>query len=96
MNEITIVKQLMKAKGVSGKVLADKLGYTTPSGVTNRLQSRTMLVEVLVELLNGLDCELIIRNKVGDKETFVVANENRNEVKSYKKGKGKVDENDQA
>ena len=85
MNEIQIVKALMKVKGVSGAVLADKLGYKTPSAVTNRLQSKTMTVEVLVNLLEAMDCELIIKNKVGGKESFVVVNEDRQSVKIYKK-----------
>lgn len=88
MNEIEIVKALMKAKGVSGAVLAEKLGYKTPSAVTNRLQSKTMTVEVLVNLLAAMDCELVIKNKVGGKETFTVENENRSEVKVYKKKGG--------
>ena len=88
MNEIEIVKALMKAKGVSGAVLAEKLGYKTPSAVTNRLQSKTMTVEVLVNLLTAMDCELVIKNKVGGKETFVVENENRVEAKIYKKKGG--------
>ena len=87
MNEIEIVKALMKAKGVSGAVLAEKLGYNTPSAVTNRLQSKTMTVEILIKLLDAMDCELIIKNKVGDKEAFVVDNENRSEPKIYKKNK---------
>jgi hypothetical protein len=91
MNEIEIVKALMKAKGVSGAVLADKLGYKTPSAVTNRLQSKTMTVEVLISLLGAMDCELIIKNKVGGKESFVVENENRNEVKIYKKKDGEAE-----
>lgn len=86
MNEIEIVKALMKAKGVSGAVLADKLGYKTPSAVTNRLQSKTMTVEVLISLLGAMDCELVIQNRVGGKERFVVENENRQPVKIYKKG----------
>lgn len=91
MNEIQIVKTLMKAKGVSGAVLAEKLGYKTPSAVTNRLQSKTMTVEVLVNLLEAMDCELIIKNKVGGKETFVVVNEDRNEAKVYKKKDGEAE-----
>lgn len=83
MNEIEIVKTLMKAKGFSGAKLADKMGYNTPSAVTNRLQGKTMTVEKLVELLAAMDCELVIKNTVGDKESFVVENENRNEVKAY-------------
>ena len=83
MNEIEIVKTLMKAKGFSGAKLADKMGFNTASAVTNRLQGKTMTVEKLIELLAAMDCELVIKNTVGDKESFVVANENRNEVKSY-------------
>lgn len=88
MNEIEIVKALMKAKKMSGKTLAEKMGYNTASGVTNRLQSKTMTVEKLVEMLDAMDCELIIKNKVGDKESYKVENENRSEAKVYKKKEG--------
>ena len=87
MNEIEIVKTLMKAKGFSGATLAQKLGYNTASAVTNRLQSKTMTVEKLIELLAAMDCELVIKNTIGDKESFVVGNENRSEAKVYNKKK---------
>jgi len=38
-----------------------------------------------------MDCELIIKNSVGDKEVFIVDNDNRNEVKSYNTSKKKDD-----
>lgn len=88
MNEIEIVKKMMTTKKASGAVLAEKLGYKTASAVTNRLQSKTMTVEKLIELLGALDCELVIRHKMGDKESFVVDNENRSEPKIYKKKDG--------
>lgn len=88
MNEIKIVKELMGIKKMSGAILANKLGYNTPSAVSNRLQSKTMTVEKLLELLDAMDCELIIRNTIGDRETYVVDNEDRNDVKIYKKKKG--------
>lgn len=87
MNEIEIVKAMMKTKKASGAVLAEKMGFKTASAVTNRLQSRTMTVEKLIDILDALDCELLIRHKMGDKETFVVDNENRNEVKAYNTSK---------
>lgn len=90
MNEIEIVKAMMKTKKASGAVVAEKLGYKTASAVTNRLQSKTMTVEKLVELLGALDCELVIRHKMGDKESFVVDNENRNEAKIYSKKDGEA------
>ena len=85
MNEIEIVKEIMRVKKASGAAVAKKLGYNTASGVTNRLQSKTMTVEKLVELLGALDCELVIRHTIGDKEVFVVDNENRSEAKVYNK-----------
>ena len=91
MNEIKIVKELMKTKGFSGKTLAEKIKddtNATASYVTNRLQSKTMTVEKLIELLDAMDCELIIKNKVGDKETYKVDNDDRSEAKVYKKKVG--------
>lgn len=88
MNEIQAVKALMKAKGISGAILAEKLGFSTPSAVTNRLQSKTMTVEVLIKLLEAMDCELVIKNKVGGKETYIVDNVERSEPKIYKKKGG--------
>lgn len=87
MNEIEIIKTMMKTKKASGAVLAEKMGFKTASAVTNRLQSKTMTVEKLIEILGALDCELVIRHKMGDKETFVVDNENRSEAKVYTKKK---------
>jgi len=77
MNEIEIVKTLAKNKKMSHAVLAEKMGMATPTGVSNRLQGRSMTVEVLVKMLEAMDCELIIKNKIGDKESWVVVNENR-------------------
>ena len=91
MNEIEIVKEMMKTKKASGAVLAKKMGFNTASAVTNRLQSKTMTVEVLVKLLEALDCELVIRHTMGEKETFVVDNKNRNEVKVYNTSKKRGD-----
>ena len=91
MNEIKIVETLMKAKGFSGKTLAEKIkddANATASYVTNRLQSKTMTVEKLLELLDAMDCELIIRNKIGKNEKYVVDNEERKSVKVYKKKVG--------
>jgi ribosome-binding protein aMBF1 (putative translation factor) len=88
MNEIKIVKEIMGAKGFSSKTLAEKIKgdeNALASYVSNRLQSKTMTVEKLLELLDALDCKLIIQHTVGDKEKYVVDNEERNDVKVYKK-----------
>ena len=77
MNEIEIVKELLKAKGMSYAVLAKAMGRNTASGVGNRLAGRSMTVEVLLEMLKAMNCELIIKHTIGEKETYVVENENR-------------------
>lgn len=77
MNEIEIVKALLAEKKMSYKVLAEKMGYNTPSGVGNRLSGKSITVARLVEMLDAMDCELIIKNKVGDKESYVVENGGR-------------------
>lgn len=79
MNEIDVVKALLKSKGITHKVMAEKMGFATPTGVSNRLQGKSMTVAVLIDMLNAMDCELIIKNKVGDKEVFVIDNEVRKE-----------------
>ena len=87
MNEIEIVKALMKEKGKSNKYIAETLygEGTPPSKVSNRLQSKTMNVETLLRILDVLECELIIQDKVGSKTRYPVDNENRQTVKIYKK-----------
>lgn len=77
MNEIEIVKKLSQDKKMSYAIIAEKVGFSTPSGVSNRLSGRSMTVEVLIQILEAMDCELIIKNKVGDKEVYTVSNENR-------------------
>lgn len=87
MNEIQIVKMLMKEKGKSSRYIAEELygEGTLPSKVSNRLQSKTMNVETLIRMLDVLECELVIRDKVGAKKSYVVDNEDRQSVKIYKK-----------
>lgn len=77
MNEIEIIKRLSKDKKMSYAIIAEKAGFATPTGVSNRLSGRSMTVEVLIQILEAMDCELIIRNKIGDKESYSVDNENR-------------------
>lgn len=79
MNEIETVKKLLEIKGWSFKFLAEKIGKKTGSVVGNRLSGRSMTVEVMLEMLEAMDCELVVCPKTGSgiKETFVITNENR-------------------
>ena len=73
MNGKKAVVEIMKAKGYTSKLLAEKLGYTTVSGVTERLRgAQDMRVDTLVKFLEQMDCELIIRSRTEDKLVWKV------------------------
>ena len=87
MNEIEILKQIIKSSNTSYKKLSDALGYKTASGLSNRLMGKTVTVEVLLNILSILDYELIIRNRKDNKESFIIDNTKRNNVKNYNTSK---------
>lgn len=67
------VLKVMKLRGMSSPVLAEKLHYETASGVTERLRGKQdMRVDTLAKFLEALDCEIIIKSKVGNKETWII------------------------
>ena len=68
-----IVSEIMKKRGFTFAALAKKLNYPTASGVSERLRGKQdMRADTLVKFLEAMDCELVIRSKVGNKETWVV------------------------
>ena len=76
------VSKIMKYRGLSAAALADKVGYNTPSGVTERLRAKQdMRVDTLAKLLSAMDCEIIVRSKIGKNETWIIdgLNENKTE-----------------
>ena len=73
MNAIQIVSEVMKKRGFTNAALAKKLGYSTASGVSERLRGKKdMRVDTLVQFLEAMDCEVIIKSKIGDKEQWTV------------------------
>lgn len=74
MNAIQIVSEVMKKRGFTITALANKLGYSTASGVSERLRGKKdMRVDTLVQFLEAMDCEVIIKSKLGDKEQWTVS-----------------------
>lgn len=67
------IREVIKAKGFTHSLLAEKLGYKYPSGVTTKLQRANGLrVDTLVKFLEAMDCELVIRSKTTDKSEWVL------------------------
>ena len=73
MMGMEVVKLLMTERKISNKFLAEKLNYKTPSGVSERLRgSQDMRADTLAAFLAALDCELVIKEKTGDKREFKI------------------------
>lgn len=67
------IREVMKQKGFTHALLAEKLGYKFPSGVTTKLQRVNGLrVDTLIKFLEAMDCELVIRSKTTDKSEWVL------------------------
>lgn len=72
-----IVKTIFKERNKSYKQVAEKLKYKHPSAVSNRLDdTRPITTDILLNILNELDCELVIRSKNKDGVEWVVTKDN--------------------
>lgn len=76
MNSKSIVKDIMKMRGMTNATLAEKLGYATASAVSERLRGKQdMRVDTLIKFLEAMDCEVVIRSKLSDKSKWTVTAE---------------------
>ena len=75
-----VVASAMKLRGMSMAVLAKKLGYATPSGVSQRLYCKEdMRVDTLAKFLKALDCKIVIKSNLSDKTVWVIDGEDEEE-----------------
>ena len=71
-----VVEKVMKLRGMSSPVLAKKLGYAHPSGVTERMRGlQDMRADTLAKFLEAMDCEIVVRSKLDDHTKWVVNGE---------------------
>lgn len=71
-----IIAERMQERGFTHQALADKLGYKHSSGVTERLRNKNgMRVDVLVKMLEALDCELVVRSTTLPKKEWIITTE---------------------
>ena len=74
MNSKQAVAQIMKDRGYNNTTLSTKLGYAHPSGISERLRGKQdMRVDVLVKLLEVLDCQLVIKSSLDDKKEWLIS-----------------------
>lgn len=76
MKSTTVVAELMKDKGISMARMAEKMGYKTPSCISDRIYNKhDMRADILAKFLDELDCELVIRSKLKDHREWIVTSE---------------------
>lgn len=69
----TIVSKILKQRGITRQLLAEKLGYKFPSAITGRLASgNAITTELLLTFLKEANCELVIRSKQKDHSEWVI------------------------
>jgi hypothetical protein len=67
------IREIMKLRGHSNQSLAKKLGKPTASYVGNHLSRENgMRVDKFLEMIEAMDCELVIRNKLNVKDEWVI------------------------
>lgn len=76
MNASELIKAIMAEKGYSNATLAKKLGYSTPSFVSEKLRRENgMRTDWFIKILNAMDCEIIIKDKIGTKKSWILSDE---------------------
>ena len=76
MNSKQIVADVMEMRGWTQKMLAEKMGYATVTGVANRLNGKStkdMNVNTLVQFLSLMNCDVVVRSKTKDKKEWVIS-----------------------
>lgn len=62
MTEKDVVLSVMTEVGVNKSELSNMAGYSSKSAVTEILNRTGMKVDILLKLLNAMNCELIVRH----------------------------------
>lgn len=68
MNANDIIKSAMATKGVTQKGLAQKAGIKNQSQISEMLSRNSVKADVFAKLLNGMGCDVIVRDRVSSKE----------------------------
>lgn len=75
-----IVKSIFRERNTSYMSMAKKLGYKHASAVSNRLDdTRPITTDILLKILNELDCDLIIRSRTKDKTEWKITETSKEE-----------------
>lgn len=72
MKAVDIARKAWEESGISQKKLAEKIGIKTQQGVFRIFNAKQgMRIDSFVKIMNALGYDVVVRNKVNDKETIV-------------------------
>jgi transcriptional regulator with XRE-family HTH domain len=83
MNIKQAIKSLLKYKKTTQTALAEKMGYSGPSGIGQMLQRGNLTVETLIKICDILDYEVTIQPKRGGRRPegqFIIDNREEGEI----------------
>ena len=67
------IRSIMKLRGWSQEKLATESGMKSQSNITGILnRGASMRVDILTKLVEAMGCEIVIRDKMGSKNEWVV------------------------
>lgn len=68
-----VIQEIMKLRGFSNMALAEKLGKSTASAVSNKLsRDKGMRIDAFIEMVKAMDCEIIVRSTLKDKKEWKI------------------------
>lgn len=68
-----IIKEIMELRGFSNQSLATKLGKSTASAVSTKLsRKKGMRMDIFLEMIEAMDCEVIVKSKLADKTQWKI------------------------
>lgn len=74
MTDKEILEEAMKAHSYNKRLLAEKLGYATHTGVTERMRGKqAMRCDTFAKFLEQMDFEIVIRSTLADKSEYVLS-----------------------
>lgn len=73
MKPSEVIKEIMKLRGFSNQSLATKLGKSTASAVSTKLsREKGMRMDIFLEMVEAMDCEVIVKSKLADKNQWKI------------------------
>ena len=73
---LNMVNETRNEVGISQKKLAEKIGAKSQQLVFNMLNAKNgMRVDNFIKLMNAMGYDVVVRNRVNDKETMIVSDE---------------------